>query len=157
MINSAPGWQHLRKACLMAAVIALGSVPSAMADDSLYRWLDERGSPVYSDRPPPRGIDYEVLSSRSSLRRVVPAEQGAVPPEVTPRVGNEFKPVSSRPDAEPFKSSEICQRAQENLQALRDHARLQVRNDQGDMEFITDEQRRQMMGESQALIERHCD
>ena len=65
--------------------------------------------------------------------------------------------MSSKPDAEPVKSSEICQRAQENLQALRDHARLPVRNDQGDMEFITDEQRRLMMGKSQALIDRHCD
>lgn len=143
-------------AWLMAAAL-VGVATPTLAEETLYRWLDDRGNPVYSDRPPPIGTNYEVISSHSSLKRVVPAERGAVPPEVTPRVGNEFQPVSSRPEGETFKSSEICTRARENLQALRDHARLQIRNDQGDMEFISDERRLELMRESEALIEQHCD
>lgn len=148
-------WQLLAGAWLMAAVLTGPSL--TLAGESLYRWLDDRGNPVYSDRPPPSGIGYEVISSQSSLKRVVSPDQGAVPPEVKPRVGNEFKPVSSRPESEGFKSSEICARARENLEALRNYARLQIRNDQGDMEYIDDEQRLEMMRESEALIQQHCE
>lgn len=166
--NRVPGWEilnmrrtalrswQLRAGALLVATALTGST-LAFAGENLYRWLDDRGNPVYSDRPPPRGIGYEVISSQSSLKRVVSPEQGAVPPEVKPRVGNEFQPVSSRPESEGFKSSEICARARENLEALRNYARLQVRNDQGDMEYIDDEQRLEMMRESEALIEQHCE
>tara|TARA_R100000900_G_scaffold22441_3_gene18096 strand:- start:120973 stop:121443 length:471 start_codon:yes stop_codon:yes gene_type:complete len=149
--------QLLRQAgpWLMAAIL-IGAVP-AIGEESLYRWLDDRGNPVYSDRPPPAGIDYEVISSRSSLKRVVPAEEGAVPPEVTPRVGNEFQPVSSRPESQSFKSSEICARARENLEMLQSYPRLQIRNDQGDMELIDEEQRIRLMEEAEAQISRHCE
>ncbi len=60
---------------IAAAVLLIISSFSANAGRNYYRWMDERGNPVHSDRPPPKGIDYEVVSTGSSLIRQVDAEE----------------------------------------------------------------------------------
>ncbi|WP_304707673.1 DUF4124 domain-containing protein [Haliea sp. E1-2-M8] len=140
----------------LIVLLAAGSLHVGAADN-YYRWLDNRGNPVHSDRPPPAGIDYEVISTSSGLKRVVPGERGAVPAEVKPRVGNEFKPEPRRTEATSFKNPEICASARKNLNTLKTHARLQVRDNQGDMAYISDEERLRLMNEAQSLIDQYCE
>lgn len=142
---------------LVALLSVLGSLSSAaQADTVLYRWLDDRGQPVHSDRPPPAGTDYEVISTRSSLVRPVDGGEGAVPPEVEPRVGNEFEPVSKAPPKSE-KNPELCQRARDNLQTLDTRARIRVRNDQGEYHFLDEEEKEQRREEARDAITRFCD
>ena len=63
-----------------AALVLAGSL--ANAGQVVYRWKDDRGNPVNSDRPPPKGVDYEVISTQSSMVRPVDSKEGAVPLEV---------------------------------------------------------------------------
>lgn len=140
----------------LIVLMAAGSLHAGAAD-SYYRWLDSRGNPVHSDRPPPAGTDYEVISTRSGLKRVVPGEQGAVPRQVTPSISNEFEPVARSPAAEVRKNPEICSIARENLETLDTFARVQVRDDQGDIQFLSDEEKEAQRNEAQALIRQHCD
>lgn len=140
----------------LIVLMAIGSLHAGAAD-SYYRWLDSRGNPVHSDRPPSAGIDYEVISTSSGLKRVVPGERGAVPAEVKPRVGNEFKPEPRRAETTSFKNPEICASSRKNLTTLKTHARLQVRDDQGDLAYISDAERLRLMNEAESLIERYCE
>jgi len=140
----------------LIVLMAAGSLHSGAAD-SHYRWLDSRGNTVLSDRPPPAGTDYEVVSTRSGLKRVVQGDEGAVPREVTPKVGNEFTPVQRRTETVSLKNPEICTSARKNLNTLQTHARLQVRDEQGDMAYISDGERLRLMSEAQSLIDQHCD
>lgn len=150
--------QVFRKS-LQGSLIVLIAAASlhAGAADSYYRWLDSRGNPVHSDRPPPAGVDYEVVSTRSSLKRVVPGEQGAVPKVIEPGIGNQFEPVASSPEAELRKNPEICKVARKNLETLDTFARVRVRDDQGDFQFMTDEERETQREAALALIEKHCE
>lgn len=140
----------------LIVLLTAGSLQVGAAD-SYYRWLDSRGNPVHSDRPPPAGVDYEVVSTRSGLKRVVPGDEGAVPREVTPKVGNEFTPVPRRTETASLKNPEVCASARKNLTTLKTHARLQIRDDQGDMAYISDGDRLRLMSEAEALIKRHCE
>lgn len=144
----------LRQGGLIALLLSAGS--PVLAGETHYRWLDERGNPVHSDRPPPSGTKYEVISTSSGLKRVVPAEAGAVPREITPRVGNEFQPVAKQSEA-PQKNPEICAVARKNLETLNTFVRVQVRNDQGDFEYLDDETKNAQRQEAEALIRQHCD
>lgn len=126
------------------------------ANETHYRWLDERGNPVHSDRPPPSGVEYEVISTKSGFKRMVPGAVGAVPLEVEPRVGNEFQPVPKRTE-EVRKNPEICEIARKNLETLNTFARVQVKNDQGDIEYLSDEEKEAQRSEAEALIQQHCD
>ena len=140
-----------------AALFLIFSAIPASAE-TYYRWLNERGDPVLSDRPPPTGTDYEVVSTGTTLKRQVRADEGAVPPEVTPRVGNEFEPVeTAKPTALMQKNPEICKRAQANLAALNNFARITVTDDNGDIRFLDDEERAAQKAEAEALIKQHCE
>ncbi|MDG1389361.1 MAG: DUF4124 domain-containing protein [Halioglobus sp.] len=120
--------------------IAVTSVNIHAAGTIHYRWMDDRGNPVHSDRPPPKGIDYEVVTTGSGIKRVVPGEEGAVPPEVSPRAGNEFTPVDEQNAQHSKKNAERCQRAIANLEALTENAKIRFRDNRGEERFLTTEE-----------------
>lgn len=140
----------------LALLLAAGSVHLSAAQ-TYYRWLDDRGNPVHSDRPPPQGTDYEVISTQSGLKRVVPGDQGAVPREVVPSSGNDFEPVARDPDAKAHNSPEICATARKNLEMLNSSARIRVRDDQGEVKYLSAEEREAKREENLSLIDRHCE
>lgn len=133
------------------------STTPGMADNNHYRWIDDRGNPVYSDRAPPKGVDYEVVSAGSGLKRVVEAEEGAVPPEVEPRVGNEFNQVDSVAAKRSKKNPELCERARNNLEALTSSEQVKVRNDQGEVRLLTPEEMEVQRQTAKAQISVYCD
>ena len=138
------------------AVIIAASSSISLAGESHYRWNDKLGNPVHSDRPPPKGIDYEVVSSGTTLVRRVNSAEGAVPASIEPSIDNDFDQVETRPD--PVKKNpEICDRAQENLTTLNTYARIRLRDDQGEYRYITEEEKESQRREARNLISVHCD
>lgn len=130
---------------------------SANAGAVHYRWMNERGTPVHSDRPPPKGTDYEVISTNSGLKRVVSGEQGAVPLEVESRVGNEFESVDENLDAQVKKNPQLCQRARDNLNALAEPESVRMRNDQGEVRALTAKDIETQRTLAQAQADLYCD
>ena len=66
------------KTCCRGALLlllVLGTVNSS-AQTNHYRWVNAQGETVFSDRPPPAGIDYEVVSTISRQKRAVSANKG---------------------------------------------------------------------------------
>jgi hypothetical protein len=140
---------------LVTAVMAV-SGNSAIADEVIYRWLDERGAPVNSDRPPPKGVDYEVVSTSSSMVRSVDADEGVVPLEVEPSASNDFEPVDSRkPKIE--KNPEYCQRARDNLTSLDTSARIRIRNEQGEYRYIDEAEKQEQRVQAEAAVTAYCE
>ncbi|TDG12362.1 DUF4124 domain-containing protein [Seongchinamella unica] len=130
-----------KRTFILATIFASTLVSSvAVCGTVHYRWIDDRGNPVHSDRPPPKGIDYEVITTGSGLKRVVSGDQGAVPPEVKPRVGNEFTQVDEEEARRSKKNPELCSRAKTNLEALTGNAKVRIRDDQGEERFLTEEE-----------------
>jgi hypothetical protein len=140
----------------VAATLAFTSL-SANAGETYYRWTDDRGNPVHSDRPPPKGVDYEVVSTGSTLIRPVEAEQGAVPAEISPRVGNDFEQVDTRIETEIEKNPEYCQRARDNLATLSKNGRIRMRNDQGEYRYIDEEEKEIQRQNAADAIDAYCD
>ena len=140
----------------LIVLMAAGSLHVGAAD-SYYRWLDSRGNTVLSDRTPPAGVDYEVISTQSGLKRVVPGEQGAVPRMVVPSVSNQFDPVATSPTTVVHKNPEICEVARKNLETLDTFARVRVRDDQGDFQYMSEEAKEAQRETALALIEQHCE
>ena len=162
VVHNKQGEKSVKRAirtCVLAAaaVLLIISSLSANAGRDYYRWMDERGNPVHSDRPPPKGTDYEVVSTGSSLIRQVDAEEGVVPAEVEPHVGNEFEQVDSRRTETVKKNPEACQRARDNLAQLDSHARIRLRNDQGEVRFLSEEEKAAEREKAMIAIEAFCD
>lgn len=155
MLRLLPGLLFRAAAVLAAAGLA---AQLAMAGNTYYRWLDERGNPVHSDRPPPTGTPYEVVSSGSTLKRVVKPEEGAVPKEVVPRVGNEFEQkdtAAARQAAE--KNPEYCERARANFKALDEAPRVRIRDeDTGEFRYLSDEERELEKTKAKQAMDHYC-
>lgn len=149
------------RAALLAlvAMLASGLSVTSFADDTYYRWRDDRGRMVVSDRPPTGDIDYEVVSQRSSKIRRVQAGEGAVPAEVESRPGNEFEQVDTRNETMEAiaKNPEACARAQENLKTLNTSARIRIRDDQtGEPRFLSEEEKETQREKARDIIRVHC-
>jgi hypothetical protein len=136
------------------------SAPALSQQGTYYRWKDERDRLVVSDRPPQDpSIEYEVVSPRSSLVRRVSPGEGAVPPETTPRPGNEFERVD--PDAGESrvpKNPETCARAQSNLATLETAARIRIRDPEtGELRYLSEEEKEEQRERARSNIRIHCE
>lgn len=147
-------------AALLCALSLTLIVPPAFSADTYYRWKDEQGKLVVSDRPPTsQEIEYEVVSQRSSMIRRVRPGEGAVPPEVTPRPGNEFTQVDSKQEEIEVvaKNPESCARAKANLETLNTAARIRIRDKTtGELRFISEEEKETQRQKAQDTIRVHC-
>ena len=146
-------------AVLLTAVLLLPTPSSA--SDTYYRWKDEQGKLVVSDRPPTdEGVEYEVVSPRSTLVRRVSPGEGAVPAEVNPRPGNEFEQVDTRREQLEVipKNPESCARARANMETLNTSARIRIRDMQtGELRFISEEEKETQRQKARDIIRVHCE
>ena len=123
----------------LAALVIITSL-HASAGSVHYSWLNERGIQVHSDRPPPKGVDYEVISTGSTFKRVVSSDEGVVPLETEPRPGNQFDQVDNAQDGQSKKNPETCARAKTNLEALNSSSRVRHQNAKGEGGFLSPEE-----------------
>ena len=150
----------MKRVTITALVIGLAASAlcgsQANAERNLYRWTDEQGNQVNSDRPPPVGIQYEVISTSSSMVRKVDPEEGAVPPKVKPTPSDQFEPVdTAKPAVE--KNPEYCATAKDNLTQLDTRARIRLRDDQGEVRYLNDAERALEREKAIAAIEAYCE
>ena len=127
------------------------------AENAHYHWNNERGESVYSDRPPPEGVDYEVVSTSSSFKRSVTSDEGAVPLETEPSAGNTFNKVDTAQADQLKKNTELCQRARTNLESLTSSAQVKIRNDQGETRLLTPEEIEVQKQTASAQISVYCE
>jgi hypothetical protein len=154
------GANHVHRAPTICAILLASSAiflsaMSVQAGETYYRWTDDKGRPVHSDRPPPKGIDYEVIKTGSGFRRQVDSDEGVVPLSVEPTESNKFKPVdTSKVKIE--KNPEFCARGRENLETLDSGVRIRMRNEEGEVVYLGEEDREVQRKRAQDTIEMHC-
>jgi hypothetical protein len=151
----------LSRAALLSlvAMLSSGLCTTSFADDTYYRWRDDRGRMVVSDRPPTGSIDYEVVSQQSTMIRRVQAGEGAVPAEVESRPGNEFEQVDTRRETMEAiaKNPEACARAQANLETLNTSARIRIRDEAtGEPRFLSEDEKETQRQKARDIIRVHC-
>ncbi len=148
----------VRNAGLLAALL-LGTLlaPASLAEKGYYKWIDERGNPHHSDRPPPAGVEYEFVSTESGLVRRVSAEENTDNPpgwETSAPVGSET-PNAAEQQAAVEKDPAICDQARANLDTLGSLARIRIRDDDG-IRYLTEEEKEVQRKKAQDLIAVHC-
>jgi hypothetical protein len=142
--------------------VVLTSVYSAAdAATTYYRWKDDNGKLVVSDRPPSdEDISYEVVTPSTSIIRRVESGEGAVPPETVPSPGNEFEPEDTSADELQVarKNPEICARAQKNLETLNTTARIRIHDsDSGELRYLTEDEKEAQREKARDVIRAHCE
>jgi hypothetical protein len=150
----------IRPGCFMATAALLLGMAShhSSAADTYYHWLDQQGNPVNSDRPPPMGIEYEVITVSPNLMRQVNSEPAEEAPAATPPSKTEPLPESiPKQTIVVVKNPEACKLARQNLHTLNTFARIRVPDGQGNFRFIGEEEKAAQRKEAEATIEQNCE
>jgi len=127
-------------ALVLATALQIFCASFANAGTVVYRWNDAAGNQVNSDRPPPEGIEYETISTSSSMVHTVEPAEGTVPPTVKPGAGKDAPATADKTPATQ-KNPEFCARARDNLTQLDTHARIRLRDDQGEVRYLSEEEK----------------
>jgi hypothetical protein len=137
----------------------------AHADQTYYRWTDDSGNLVMSDRPPERpDIAYETIGSQgSTLRRPrarpAPAPAGAASSSGTASARQQggAAPGPAPQVATVERDPELCEQARKNLEILEMKPRIRIYNDLGELEYLTPEQIEEEKRRTRLTIEAHCE
>ncbi len=143
----------------MVVFLLLGSLAlaaSGQAASNHYRWKDAQGKTVYSDRPPPTGISYEIVSSSSRNTRAVGAEEGALPAgdEGSAAAAEQLAREKQAEDAR--QRADLCARATSNLEALSGSAKIVVRTPEGEQRALSDSEIAQQRNTARSQVNAYC-
>lgn len=138
---------HLFTIALLVAGALLGGPVSA--GDTLYRWQDESGNPVLSDRPPPAGVAYETIRTEPRLKRVEGDEE-APPTDLEAAPSQGAAPETDR-------NAQFCQRARKNIQLIDSAQRISVPDGEGGRRYLTEEEIASEREKARADIAAYCE
>ncbi len=143
----------------------------ASAEEDYYTWIDENGVVNYSERNP-QGYDARYVNSRdvrfgyNNQRSTFPPPQEGEDepsnqdPEPDLETDQEFQQEMAQIEADKARNAEIrksnCRVAQVNLEKLANYARIRVEDDNGDVRFLTDEEKAERMSAARQSVRDNC-
>ncbi len=145
---------------LLAISIAL--LISFVAQAKMYRWVDEKGSTVYSQKPPPSGQATEIApppppatnSHEQETQRLNKAWQEMQDREEA----RDEAETKERETAETIKRKQKnCQAARYNLDMLQGSTNRLIKQADGEYKRFTQEEREAQISEVQQKIEEFCE
>ena len=154
-------WRSRVRSITLLVTFGLTPCLVAAAGD-MYRWSDNNGNPVISDRPPPLGVPYTVIDAdRYGAKANVVA---APPPPNKEQAQKETSsPVGDRQSAggggtriEIEKHPELCDQAKDAIFQLETFARVRVTDDDGTVRFMTDEERAEQLARAREVANANC-
>lgn len=126
-----------------------------------YRWVDDNGNPVLSDRPPEAGIPYTEVGVEAGFKRYpkpVANETAGQAPEsnvsssplssATGGQSNRVEVVEAQPA--------LCEQAKDNIFKLETFPRMRVRDDDGEVRFMSDEERATQLATAYKVRDANC-
>lgn len=135
---------------------AVTSSHAAAAGERFYRWIDAEGNPVNSDVPPATGVEYEVISTDSSMVRKVEADEESATADGDSDTEEKPVPEDSRRQVIE-KNPEFCAQARDNLAQLDTRARIRMRDDKGEVRYLNEQERGVEREKALAAIEAYCE
>lgn len=131
----------------LIVLIAASSIRS-VADDNQYKWKNSDGDTIFSDKPPTSGESYEVISN--SVPSTKPSASDA-----ENDVSQEAE--SSESNAETNKSNvKACRNAKARLRLLESPDKVSVRNDEGELQELSPQERAIAQRTAKANIDVYC-
>ena len=129
-----------------------------------YRWVDDNGNPVLSDRPPKTGIPYTEVGVDTGFRRYPKpvASDNAEPGGQTPAGSASVSTLASSTGAEANPTQVVaadpalCEQAKDNIFKLETFPRMRVRDDDGEVRFMSDEERATQLATAYKVRDANC-
>ncbi len=136
--------------CRIAALAAALVLAPAAAAQSVYKWVDEDGVTHYAQHPPDTG-DAQLIDPENAAPP--PSEPEAPETESAESGADETDSADSEL---PSSMSEYCDQMRQRVDTLAGDAALQIRQDDGNLQELSDEQRAERLERARSQIDQHC-
>ena len=131
--------------------------------DTTYRWTDDNGNPVLSDRPPAAGTPYTEVGVNTGLRRY--PKPTSIDEEKTSDAAPTSVPANAMRDASEGNANSLqvvqaepalCEQARDNIFKLETFAQMRVQDSDGTVRFMTDEERSEQLATAYRVRDANC-
>ena len=131
--------------------------------DTTYRWTDDNGNPVLSDLPPAAGTPFTEIGVKTGLRRfprtthISPTHDKDAPGLPASSTTMTNAPANTAEDARVTHGNpDLCEQARENIFKFETFARMRMRDETGEVRFISDEERATELAHAYRVRDTHC-
>ena len=126
-----------------------------------YRWVDDNGNPVLSDRPPPTGTPYTEIEIKTGLTRYATPATTVPKPSSTASAPTAQQGVAStaadvNESVLPSASQRECAALEADIKRLTNYPRIIVRDEVGEEHLLSPEERATRLEEALAFAETFC-
>lgn len=122
---------------------------SVLSSDKVYTWTDEQGVVHYGERPP-KDIKATLVKTRTGHSDPVPAA-------AAPTTSNTATAQQPQQTVGVEKNASQCATARNNLTTLQGYARVKIADANGEMRYLTEEEKQKKMDETQKVIDQVCE
>jgi hypothetical protein len=122
-----------------------------------YRWVDKEGNVQFTQYPPPSDAQVEVEKIKTP-KDPRPAKEEKKEEEVVGEPGD-IKvegPTEEEKAAERERKRKNCQAARANLAGLQSNPRIKMKGKDGQVGFVGDAKRAQMISQAKKQIQKYC-
>jgi Domain of unknown function (DUF4124) len=125
-----------------------------LSSSKVYTWTDAEGLVHYGERPPK---DTKATTIRTRTGHSEHTPQPTVSPAANPSTGNTENAAQPQQANDSLKNPERCESARQNLTTLTNSSRVRVSGENGELRYLTDEEKQQKMTETQTIIDQACE
>ena len=151
-INRLLRFCRLESACIFLLLL---STPSWA--ETFYKWQNDNGSWVYGAHPP---ADKEAIEIKTTVGRAsavpVDSEEGDAEDPVAAQGGTLEYTVEEENKLSRQQKSEFCKTARDNLEALNSKAVIRRRDENGDVQVVSDQERQDEIDKAKLAIKEYC-
>lgn len=139
--------------CRMLIVTALCASSSVAAE--IYRWKDKDGQTVFSQTPPPDAA-HQVVKPKFGKESPAALEKlrAQSPPASKPAPAEDKKQKPQEPTAEERAAN--CAKARETRTQLETSRRLRIKDEKGELSYLTEEERQKRLIDADKSIQSWC-
>jgi len=144
-------------------VLILSFFLNVPAHAEIYKWVDKAGVQHYSEQPPAAGVKYETVNPHyaapeSSSEASVKEEQQSDQNQADQERQQQEQQQQQQQKAEVARvRQENCINVQKHLEDLQSASRITLKNPEGTVQRLTEEERQAKITEAQELIKKYCD
>ncbi len=142
----------MKTAFVIALSLAGLLITTGIQAAKVYTWVDADGVTHYSERPP-KNVKASAVELKTGHSE--PVNYGGAAETTTA----ESAPAAAQaqPQAQTSrKNPERCEQARKNLEVLQNFGRVRVQNEDGTFRYLTEEDQRTRLEETQKIIDEAC-
>ncbi len=125
----------------------LGLLAQASYAVKIYMWTDAQGTTHYGEHPP-KDVKATLIDARTG--------HSAPPPEPDSNENNKTDDKQVKQQTS-VKDPERCALAQKNLSTLTTSARVKIPDNDGNLRYLTEQEKQQKIDDMQKIVSENCE